>query len=120
LTLSSPSWAASGNLSAGTCNFACWHCSDKIHCGLNGSFPVELSLGSQIVPCGEALRHPQVPGAPCWPTPEESAVLSRGFHTVQYLLSDRAWFKSLQVFLGSSSANICSANLSTKAGRLLD
>ncbi|CAI7935117.1 Hypothetical predicted protein, partial [Podarcis lilfordi] len=33
LTLSSPSWAASGNLSAGTCNFACWHCSDKIHCG---------------------------------------------------------------------------------------
>ncbi|CAI7935061.1 Hypothetical predicted protein [Podarcis lilfordi] len=45
--------------------------------GLNGSFPVELSLGSQIVPCGEALRHPQVPGAPCWPTPEESAVLSR-------------------------------------------
>ncbi|CAI5769026.1 Hypothetical predicted protein, partial [Podarcis lilfordi] len=63
LTLSSPSWAASGNLSAGTCNFACWHCSDKIHCGLNGSFPVELSLGSQIVPCGEALRHPQVPPA---------------------------------------------------------
>ncbi|CAI7934967.1 Hypothetical predicted protein [Podarcis lilfordi] len=31
--------------------------------GLNGSFPVELSLGSQIVPCGEALRHPQVPPA---------------------------------------------------------
>lgn len=56
---------------------------------------------------------------PNWETPngkcsDLSLFLHRGFHTVQYLLSDRACFKSLQIFLGSSSANICSANLSTK------
>ncbi|CAI7935118.1 Hypothetical predicted protein [Podarcis lilfordi] len=46
---------------ATACELRTWY--SMAEKGLNGSFPVELSLGSQIVPCGEALRHPQVPPA---------------------------------------------------------